>query len=142
MTGPDSPKPIAQVFGVTLDVHDLEVEKDFWAAALGVGIKSQVSGWVAFHPLSGCIALSLQEVAEDKVAKNRFHFDLRIRSGDDGVRQLQDLGSSILDHVSGEDSEWYVMADPEGNEFCAVTRHIDFAASDASQVRKERPTTK
>ena len=136
MTGPDSLEPIARVVGVTLDVHDLEVEKTFCGAALGVEVKTQVAGWVAFERLSDCVALDLQQVAENKVVKNRFHFDLRIRGGDGGVRRLQDLGASMLDHISGADNEWYVMADPEGNEFCAVTRHMNFAASDE---RKENP---
>lgn len=99
---------------MTLDVNDLELEKAFWGAALGVGIKSEVDGWAGFELLPGFF-LDLQRVPEDKVAKNRFHFDLRVPGGDDGVRRLEGLGASILEHIKHGTAEWYVMADPEGN---------------------------
>ena len=130
MTTPDSQEPIARVFGVTLDVVDLELEKAFWGAALGVGIKSEVPGWAAFEVLPGLV-LDLQRVPDDKVGKNRFHFDLRIPAGDDGVRRMEELGASVIEHIDKEVGSWYVMADPEGNEFCAVTRHQAFEASQA-----------
>ena len=129
MAEKESDRPIAEVVGVTLDVNDLELEKAFWGAALGVGIKSEVEGWAAFEVLPGFV-LDLQRVPEDKVAKNRFHFDMRVRSGDDGVERLRSLGASILEHRNFGDNEWYVMADPVGNEFCAVTRHEFFAERD------------
>jgi hypothetical protein len=66
--------------------------------------------------------LDLQRVPDDKVVKNRFHFDLRVAGGDNGVRRLEGLGASILENITHGTAEWYVMADPEGNEFCAVTR--------------------
>ena len=129
MTEPDRDAPIARVVGVTLDVNDLELEKTFWGAALGVGIKSEVEGWAAFEVLPGFL-LDLQRVPEGKIAKNRFHFDMRVQGGIEGVRRLQDLGASIVEHREYGDNEWYVMADPEGNEFCAVTRHQLFAEED------------
>ena len=131
MAESDSDGPIAQLIGVTLDVNDLELERAFWDAALGVGIKSEVKGWTGFEVLPGFV-LDLQQVPEDKVAKNRFHFDMRIQGGDNGVRRLRNLGASILEHRKYGNSEWYVMADPEGNEFCAVTGHDFFAELDQS----------
>jgi hypothetical protein len=129
VAGKESDRRIAEVVGVTLDVNDLELEKAFWGAALGVGIKSEVEGWAAFEVLPGFV-LDLQRVSEGKVAKSRFHFDMRVRSGDYGVQRLKSLGASILEHRTYGDNEWYVMADPEGNEFCAVTRHESFAERD------------
>jgi hypothetical protein len=59
------------------------------------------------------------EVPEDKVAKNRVHVDVDLDALEDidrfvalGARVLRPLGD-----VPGED--WAVLADPEGNEFCA-----------------------
>ncbi len=130
MAGIDSAVPIARVVGVTLDVNDLALEKNFWQAALGVEVKKQVDGWVVLEPLPDCLTLDLQQVTERKTTKNRFHFDLRISGGDEGVRRLEELGASILEHISKAGNEWYVMADPEGNEFCAVIRHVNLEASD------------
>ncbi len=125
MTTPKSQEPIAKVLGATLDVVDLELEKAFWGAALNVEIKSEVPGWAAFEVSPG-FTLDLQRVPEGKVGKNRFHFDLRIPSGEDGIRRLEELGASIVEHIDKEVGAWYVMADPEGNEFCAITRHQNF----------------
>ena len=114
---------------MTLDVNDLELEKAFWTAALGVENRAEVPGWAAFELPNG-VTMDLHQVLENKVAKNRFHFDLRIRSGHDGIQCLQDLGASVVEHIVKEAGEWYVMTDPEGNEFCAILRNSHFDDSD------------
>ncbi|NQW18613.1 MAG: VOC family protein [Chloroflexi bacterium] len=129
MTKPESQDAIAEVVGVTLDVIDLDLEIAFWGAALGQEILTEVEGWAVFELPNG-LTLDLQQVPENKVAKNRFHFDLRIRSGDNGVQRLRKLGASVVEHIVKEVGEWYVMADPEGNEFCAIIRNTHFAAAD------------
>ncbi|HLN76599.1 MAG TPA: VOC family protein [Nocardioidaceae bacterium] len=56
-----------------------------------------------------------QRVPEDKIAKNRQHFDLRsVGPISDEVRRLTGLGARVL----RESDDLVVMADPEGNEFC------------------------
>jgi len=131
MSDADSPEPIAQSLGVTLDVNDLELEKAFSGAALGREVKTESDGWAAFD-LSHGEMLDLQRVPELKSTKNRMHFDLRIRGGDEGIQRLQGLRASVIDHIVTDIAEWYVMADPGGNEFCAVTRHVNFAKIDGA----------
>ena len=131
MSDAKSQAPIAEAVGVTLDVNDLELEKEFWVAALGGEIQTEVPGWAAFVLPNG-MTMDLQQVPEGKVAKNRFHFDMRIRSGHDGIQRLQDLGASIIEHIVKDVAEWYVMADPEGNEFCAILRNAHFSFDDGS----------
>ena len=54
-------------------------------------------------------------VPEEKVAKNRHHFDLRpMAEAAAEIRRLVALGASVL----RDDGDLVVMADPEGNEFC------------------------
>ena len=58
-------------------------------------------------------------VPERKGAKNRVHVDLNLDRWED-IDRLVNLGARILrswDEVPGE--RWFIMADPEGNEFCA-----------------------
>ena len=131
MTEPELHEPIAEAVGVTLDVNDLELEIGFWTALLGVENRVDVAGWTAFELPNG-ITMDLQQVPEGKVAKNRFHFDMRIRSGHDGIQRLQDLGASVIEHIVKDVAEWYVMADPEGNEFCAILRNTHFSVDDGS----------
>jgi len=121
-----SDKPIASVVGVSLDVNDLDLEIEFWAAVLGnePEIMRGAPGWAGFEISSGFF-LDLQQVPEGKTAKNRFHFDLKINDGEQGIQRLVELGAKKLQHFDKPPgANWYVMSDPEGNEFCAITRQI------------------
>jgi predicted enzyme related to lactoylglutathione lyase len=67
----------------------------------------------------------LQQVAEGKVVKNRAHLDLHVpdiaaardRYLELGARLLQEEPNCLGSHC------WYLMADPEGNEFCVAPDH-------------------
>jgi predicted enzyme related to lactoylglutathione lyase len=59
-----------------------------------------------------------------KTGKNRLHFDLAPPVGGDQqaeVDRLVCLGATRIDIGQGEVS-WVVMADPDGHEFCVLTR--------------------
>lgn len=63
------------------------------------------------------------EVPDDKVVKNRIHFDLRPSTGtrDEEAARILGLGAREIDDQRnhyGPGIGWVVMADPEGNEFC------------------------
>lgn len=120
MTNSETRVPIAQLFGITIDVHDLDLEKNFWQAVLGTGITAQNEEWILFEPQPGQAGFSLQKVAEGKSIKNRAHPDLKMADFVDGVRKLKALGAKEVQRVCSGDLEWVVMIDPEGNEFCAI----------------------
>ena len=73
-----------------------------------------------FKPQPGCAGLSLQLVPEAKTVKNRAHADLKMADFDGGVRRLEELGATVIRPVSSGDLQWVILADPEGNEFCAI----------------------
>jgi len=56
-------------------------------------------------------------VPEAKSGPNRVHWDLAA----DDVDGLVAAGAAVL-REPGADIDWYVLADPEGNEFCLVVR--------------------
>ena len=65
------------------------------------------------------------QTPDEKLVKNRLHFDLRPSDGtrDAEVAKLVELGATPLaDHreVRGDGTGWVVLADPEGNEFCVL----------------------
>jgi hypothetical protein len=67
--------------------------------------------------------LLFQDVPEGKTVKNRLHID--VHSGPGGVdklaARLESLGATRLREVDkGPAGRWWVMRDPEGNEFCAA----------------------
>jgi hypothetical protein len=64
-------------------------------------------------------------VPEPKTVKNRMHVCLRPtdRSREEEVDRLLGLGATMVDdRRTAPDRGWAVLADPEGNEFCVLTR--------------------
>lgn len=67
--------------------------------------------------------LLFQDVPEGKSVKNRLHIDVHSEPGglDDLVARLEELGATRVGEVDqGPAGHWWVMRDPEGNEFCAA----------------------
>ena len=64
-------------------------------------------------------------VPEAKTVKNRMHLCLRPtdRSRDEEVDRILALGATMYDDRRDGDRGWAVLADPEGNEFCVLTRY-------------------
>ena len=101
----------------TLDCSDLDRMAEFWQAAVGFVVDGSIEG--RYVSLSGHgVTLTLQAVAEPKTVKNRIHWDVSVRSG--GLAALEAVGATIL-RRRDEEIAWTVMADPEGNEFCAFS---------------------
>ncbi|MFF0298248.1 VOC family protein [Kitasatospora sp. NPDC004614] len=63
-----------------------------------------------------------QDVPEAKSTKNRLHLDIH----SDGqleptVERLESLGAKrVKEHDQGPVGHWWIMLDPEGNEFCVA----------------------
>ncbi|MFC9970524.1 VOC family protein [Spirillospora sp. NPDC127200] len=67
--------------------------------------------------------LLFQEVPEGKSVKNRLHIDVHSGPGglDELVARLEKLGATRVREVDqGPAGHWWLMRDPEGNEFCAA----------------------
>ncbi|MGH3319349.1 MAG: VOC family protein [Streptosporangiaceae bacterium] len=106
---------------LTLDCADLDTAAAFWQAALGYTVEGVISG--RYVSLTGDgVALTLQRVADAKTVKNRMHLDLLVADVDAEVRRLEALGATRLTPTAREEfgQIWYVLADPEGNEFCVA----------------------
>jgi hypothetical protein len=66
--------------------------------------------------------LLFQDVPEAKSVKNRLHIDIHSDPGELGklVSRLEELGATrVQEFDKGPAGHWWVMLDPEGNEFCA-----------------------
>ena len=71
--------------------------------------------WVEGVPRMPFESLVFQWVPEPKTVKNRIHWDVET----DDVQALLDRGATLL-RGPDDDIDWHVLADPEGNEFCAM----------------------
>jgi predicted enzyme related to lactoylglutathione lyase len=113
-------------FTFVLDCCDAETLSAFWAKVLGYTCRGRFGQcWVLLPDASAHEPwLVLQQVSEPKSAKNRMHLDIQVPDLDQEARRLEELGARrVSDRTTGSrDSAWFVMADPEGNEFCIV-RH-------------------
>jgi catechol 2,3-dioxygenase-like lactoylglutathione lyase family enzyme len=121
---------------ISVDCHDPDRLAAFWC---------EVLGWVVIHHEPGLIEIAssppddaalleavrsgpvvptmfFAQVPEDKVAKNRIHFDVSPVdvSQEDEVERILALGATRADIGQTGDESWTVLADPEGNEFCVL----------------------
>ncbi|MBA2806029.1 VOC family protein [Streptomyces sp. KM273126] len=67
--------------------------------------------------------LLFQDVPEPKTVKNRLHIDIHAEAGgrDELVSRLESLGATRVREVDkGPAGHWWLMQDPEGNEFCVA----------------------
>jgi predicted enzyme related to lactoylglutathione lyase len=105
----------------TLDCSDLDLMSKFWREAAGFVVDGIIEG--RYVSLGGHhVTLTLQRVDEPKTVKNRMHLDLLVDDLDAEVRRLEELGAVRLMAAAHEEfgQTWFVLADPEGNEFCVA----------------------
>ena len=116
--------------GVVFDCASAKDLSAFWQAALGWEYRHNrpEDGWVSLQRPGGATGgfISFGEVPEGKVVKNRVHIDIRPDANatrEEEHERLERLGATTLrlvdDHGTPELAH-YIMADPEGNEFCLL----------------------
>ncbi|QCH23205.1 hypothetical protein DSM43276_01461 [Mycobacteroides salmoniphilum] len=104
------PAPSASLKDLCIDALMPVPVAKFWAAAIGGEIDIDEGG-EALIRRGKDVDIWINRVPEAKSVKNRVHFDVYARTTED----LITLGATVLT----AEPEWVVMADVEGNEFCA-----------------------
>ncbi len=109
--------PALRLYEVVVDSADPRAIAAWWsdvlAARLGGG-DGEGFWWVDEIDGAPFEAMVFVPVPEPKTAKNRIHWDVSV----DDLTPLAEAGATVLrPPLSGAD--WHVLADPEGNEFCA-----------------------
>jgi predicted enzyme related to lactoylglutathione lyase len=107
---------------VCFDCADAPRVGRFWADVLGYALRTgeEENPPAYIQPEGGGMRIWFNPVPEPKVAKNRVHIDINMPDGAE-IDRLLGLGASVVQEIRGEDGAlwWTIMADPEGNEFCA-----------------------
>ena len=100
-----------------VDSADPRAQAWWWAAVYGVGV-TENDGWFTLEDVPGMLIATMDfvPVPEPKTVKNRIHWDVTVPA----VAPLVETGATVLREPGG-DIRWHVLADPEGNEFCAFT---------------------
>src|SRR3972149_4795103 len=112
-----------RVGSVVLRVDDLARQMQFWAAALDYVPREETSDdFVLLRPRDGVGPnLSLDRVHSTVQVPPRIHLDLYAEDQAAEVRRLIALGATE-GHWDKRppDADYVILADPEGNRFCAV----------------------
>lgn len=111
---PDRP---AGLMEIVVDTSDPVRISTWWADVLGAERHDdQEHGFSYLEPVPGAPfeALAFVPVPEPKTVKNRIHIDVTTSD----VQLLVDAGATLL-RARDDEISWSVLADPDGNEFCA-----------------------
>jgi predicted enzyme related to lactoylglutathione lyase len=110
---------------IVFDCDDQRRVGRFWAEVLGYALRPEPADAapddpVVIVPPQGGIRIWFNSVPEPKVGKNRVHIDIDMPDAAE-MERLRRLGARVLREIHADYGTlaWTIMADPEGNEFCA-----------------------
>jgi hypothetical protein len=109
---------------IVIDANDVTLVGEFWGGVLGRVAELDDDGDMVLKAPDGeSVDVLVLGVPEPKRTKNRLHIDLQPSRADQAeeLERLLALGATRVDIGQGEPS-WVVLADPEGNEFCLLSR--------------------
>jgi catechol 2,3-dioxygenase-like lactoylglutathione lyase family enzyme len=114
----------SRVGDIVLDCADPELLARFWCEVLGYRVVARDETGVAIRGATISPDLLFLRGAERKATKNRMHFDVcpTDRDPEQELARLLDLGAR-RSSIAGSGS-WVVLEDPEGNEFCLMSKRI------------------
>ncbi|MGW5669096.1 VOC family protein [Micromonospora sp. NPDC003776] len=106
------------VFELVVDSADPTAQAAWWAGVVGGRVKTTAAGAASVVGADGFPwdYWVFDPVPERKRVKNRLHWDVELTGPD--ATALIAAGATLLAEPT-EAARWWVLADPEGNEFCA-----------------------
>ncbi|NES26960.1 VOC family protein [Micromonospora terminaliae] len=110
---------IASFKDLCMDAGDAHRLGGFWAGILDGELVDTGDGDTRIDPraaASGAESIWVNTVPEPRTGKTRVHLDLRLAEPEPAA--LLAAGARLVREPDAEIS-WWVLADPEGNEFCA-----------------------
>ncbi|WP_026875069.1 VOC family protein [Jiangella gansuensis] len=116
---PDRASLPGRLYEVVVDCADPYAQADWWGELFGLVPEREPKEHFAALEGGGRLPfdyLCFVPVPEPKTVKNRVHWDVTVAD----VALLTERGARVL-REPDDDISWHVMADPEGNEFCAFT---------------------
>jgi hypothetical protein len=113
---PTKPGAEQGVFELVVDSADPVAQADWWASVTG-GTAKQESDYAYIEDADGLPwdYWVFGRVPEPKTVKNRVHWDVTMSDAEPSA--LVEAGATVL-RPPDDDIGWWIMSDPEGNEFC------------------------
>jgi hypothetical protein len=112
-----------RVGSIVLRADDLQLQTDFWEAALDYARREDDSDdFVLLRPRDGVGPnLSLDRARSTLQIPPRIHLDLYTDDQQGEVERLLALGATEVHwDKRPPDADYVILADPEGNRFCVV----------------------
>ena len=117
---------------LVIDAADHERLATFWCEVLGyVELGREDDGSIEIGPPDagfggGQPTIILSPSTDPRRGKLRMHLDVNPtdRDQDAELQRLLALGARPVDIGQRKDESWYVLADPEGNEFCLLRAQL------------------
>jgi hypothetical protein len=111
--------PADRLHGVVIGCADPVSIATWWAQVYDAELvvhEGESEGYATVQNIPGMPILTMDfvPVPEPKVVKNRIHWDVITPD----VGALTAVGATVL-RLPDDEISWTVMADPDGNEFCA-----------------------
>jgi hypothetical protein len=107
--------PAERLHGLVVDSADPGALARWWGEIFGTAVTENGGRYtlvdVPGMPIS---SMDFVPVPEPKTVKNRIHWDVTAPE----VTALLQAGAALL-REPDDDIDWHILADPEGNEFCA-----------------------
>jgi catechol 2,3-dioxygenase-like lactoylglutathione lyase family enzyme len=113
-----------KIGSVVIDCSNFDRMLAFWQEALHyVPREPARDGWVVLQDPDGRnVNVSLNQVPEKPLGKNRLHFDLYANDQEGEVKRLLELGATRHPQTYEPDEDFIVLEDPDGNLFCVVDK--------------------
>ncbi len=107
-----------EIYELVVDSADPAAQAAWWVSVLGGRVETDGSGAASVIGAAGFPwdHWVFGTVPERKTVKNRMHWDVNLTAADPG--DLVAAGARVL-REPDDGISWWIMADPEGNEFCA-----------------------
>ncbi len=116
-------QPRLRIGSIVIRVNDVATERAFWAAALDyVPRAGDEDDFTILKPRTGSGPnISLDQVRTTQSNPRRIHLDLYADDQAAEVERLKALGATEI-HWDRQpaNSDYVIMADPEGNRFCVI----------------------
>ncbi len=115
---------------LVLDCREPERLARFWCEVLGFVVLGREDDDIEIGPPEGSGGLQptllLSRSEDPRNGRLRLHFDLNAtdRDQDAELERLLAAGARPADIGQSGEESWYVLADPEGNEFCLLRTRV------------------
>jgi hypothetical protein len=115
-----------KIGSIVIDCGEFDKMLAFWQEALHyVPREPAKDGWVVLRdPEARNPNVSLNQVPEKHMGRNRLHLDLYTDNREDEVKRLLKIGATRHPQTYESNDDFRVLEDPDGNLFCVVQKDL------------------